>query len=375
MEQTTILEKLKIVFEISKSSKLFILVILGLIILAVVGFTTTNRTKKRSKKIYAAIYLFIIIALLIMYHSSLSKMFDYMMNNLFIVIYFPNIAVYLAAILITNIILWTSVFNLRTSKIVKNINIIIYSIIHYLLALILSVITTNKLDVFSQTSLYGNKEVQALIELSSIIFITWVIFLIIYKIIRKYQLRNTVPVRKKVIIKKVKVLPDNISEVKVPDFVKVDLKEKEVSKDLTEEPIIIGPYVDVNSKEKDELQASLEQVKKQLILAQEKIKIHEEIEEKQQEQIKYEQKEKNKFKQVVETKTEELEKLRKNKQEPTDYTTAIMNSLDGMLTLEDYKVLATLLKDKQKRKNEQLENQKSNYDRFASIRETYKSVR
>lgn len=371
MEQTTILEKLKIVFEISKSSKLFILVILGLIILAVVGITTTRKTRKRSKKIYAAIYLFIIIALLIMYHSSLNKMFDYMMNNLFIVIYFPNIAVYLAAILITNIILWTSIFNLRTSKIVKNINIIIYSIIHYLLALILSVITTNKLDVFSQTSLYGNKEVQALIELSSVIFITWIVFLIIYKIIRKYQLRNTVPVRKKVIIKKVKVLPDNISEVKVPEFVKIDTKEKE----LTEEPVIIGPYIDVNSKQQDELQASLEQVQEQLRLAQAQIKLHEEIEEKQQEQIKYEQKEKFKFKQAVETKTEELENLRKSKQVPTDSATAIMNSLDGMLTLEDYKVLATLLKDKQKRKKEQQEELNPNHDRFSSIRETYKSVR
>lgn len=374
MKQTTILEKLKIVFEISKSSKLFILVILALIILAVIGITTTKKTKKRNRKIYAAIYIFIIITLLIMYHSSLSKMFDYMMNNLFIVIYFPNIAVYLAAIIITNIVLWTSIFNLRTSKIVKNINIVIYSIIHYLLALILSIITTNKLDIFSQTSLYGNKEVQALIELSSIIFITWIVFLIIYKIIRKYQLRNTVPVRKKIIIKKVKVLPDNISEVKAPNFVKVDIKQKEAQKELTDEPILIGPYIDVNLKEKEELQHNLEQVKAQLSLAQEQIKLHEEIEEKQQKQIKYEQTEKNKFKQVVATKTEELEKLRNNQKASTDSTTAIMNSLDGMLTLEDYKVLATLLKDKQKRKKEQQELN-HNYDKFSQIRQTYKSVK
>ena len=52
-----------------------------------------------------------------------------------------------------------------------------------------------------------------------------------------------------------------------------------------------------------------------------------------------------------------------------------MNSLDGMLTLEDYKVLATLLKDKQKRKTEPQEAVNHNYDKFSQIRETYQIVR
>ena len=68
------------------------------------------------------------------------------MNNFFIVLYFPNIAVYLAAIIIANIILLVSVFGFKTPKLVKTINVIVYAIIHYLLALVLNVITKNEIN-------------------------------------------------------------------------------------------------------------------------------------------------------------------------------------------------------------------------------------
>ena len=119
MEKTTILEKFKIIFEISKSSKLFIAVIAFIILLAIVALTTNKKNAKRGKSIYALVYASILVSLIVVYHESLGKMFDYMMDNFFIVLYFPNVAVYMAAIVITNIILWTSVFNFRTSKLVR----------------------------------------------------------------------------------------------------------------------------------------------------------------------------------------------------------------------------------------------------------------
>lgn len=60
--------------------------------------------------------------------------------------------------------------------------------ITYIFILTLNIITTNQLDVFTQESIYGNKNVQALIELSSTIFVSWILFLVIYKLIRIYQM-------------------------------------------------------------------------------------------------------------------------------------------------------------------------------------------
>lgn len=408
MTKTTILEKFKIIFEVSKSSKLFIAVIAFIILLAIVALTTNKKNAKRGKSVYALVYALVIIGLIVLYHDSLGKMFDYMMNNFFIVLYFPNIAVYMAAIIITNIILWTSVFNFKTAKLVKTINVIVYGIIHYLLMLILNVISTNELDIFSQTSIYGNKQAQALIELSSGIFIVWIIFLLIYKAIRHFQLKNTVPVKQSVVVKKVRKLPEAIREVEVPLYVKAQPR-KEEAKTKTEEPVIIGKFVEQYAAEKETLEQQLLEAQEQLVKAQQQLKVQEEqIKSTNEEHVRYQQ-EKLDFEnshtklyeqQQLMIKTEqaklkaEEEKLQqartafeqeqqkfaaaKDKQKTVDATTAIMQNLDGMLTLEDYKVLATMLKEKQKKKNEakaKEEVRKLEQMKFAQLREVYKSAR
>lgn len=399
MTQTTILEKLKIVFDVSMSSKLFIAVIAFIILLAVVALKTNKKNVQRGKLVYGLTYAAILIAILIFYHESLGKMFDYMMNNFFIVLYFPNVAVYLAAIIITNIILLVSVFNFKTPKLVRNINIVVYGIIHYLLALVLNVISENKLDIFSQVSVYGNKDAQAIIEFSSAIFIIWIIFLIFYKIIRKYQKKDVVAVKRKVIVKKVRALPEGIAEVEVPLFVKAQPKKHEEVK-VNEEPVIIAELVDEHKIEKEQLEKQLAEATSKLKIAEEQIKIHEEtIKQKEEENYQLEeeqislqfeqtqlQQEKIKLQQEKTRLQKENQKLQETKvevldvkEEPKfDKTVEIMKNLDNMFTLEDYKVLATLLKEKQKKKNDQKlkeEIRKQEQLKFAQLHEAYKSVR
>ena len=431
MTQTTILDKLKIIFEVSKSSKLFIGVIIFIILLALVALTTTRKNAKRGKFIYGLAYATVLVAILVLYHDSLGKMFDYMMNNFFIVLYFPNIAVYLAAIIIANIILLVSVFGFKTPKLVKTINVIVYAIIHYLLALVLNVITKNDLDIFSQISIYGNAEAQAIIEFSSAIFMVWMVFLILYKMIRKYQLKGKEPVKRKVIVKKVRTLPEGISEVPVPLFVKAQPR-KEEPKAKTEDPVIIASLVDEHKLEKAALEHQLEEAAEKLRLAEEQlkiqettlkikaeestkreeefntklqlaeeqIKIHEETIrrkvkensklEEEQTNLQYEQialqQEKAKLQQEKNKLQQENQKLQDSKVEvletketpKVDATVAIMQNLDNMFTLEDYKILATILKDKQKKKNEQKlreEIKRQEQLKFASIHEAYRSTR
>lgn len=235
MTKTSFMDKLNIILEVSKSSKLFIAVIAIIVVLAVLAITMNKKNAKYTKNIYVLVYAFILIAILVAYSSSLGKMFDYMMNNLFIAIYFPNIAIYLAAIIITNIILLVSIFNKKITKLIKNINVVMFSIMNYLLVLILSIVHQENLDVFTQTSIYGNGQVQALIELSSSVFMIWMAFLIIYKLIRTYQ-QKTNPyyekpeIHKVIVEKKTRVLPSNIKEIKPLSVATIGTKDVVVEK-------------------------------------------------------------------------------------------------------------------------------------------------
>ncbi len=229
MMKTSIMDKLNIIFELTASSNIILAVIAVLLFIVIVAFTNNKRNEKTTKKIYLCIYAFIILGILIVYSASLGKMFDYMMDNFFIAIYFPNLAIYLAAIIITNIIFLVSVFKQDVTKTIKNINTIVFAIINYLLALILNVIHTNKLDVFTQTSVYGNKEAGALIELSSTIFLVWIFFLVLYKVIMVYQRKNNpidaYRVEKVYVEKRKRILPSNIREVRATEVVSIGTRE------------------------------------------------------------------------------------------------------------------------------------------------------
>ena len=242
MKDLSFLDKLKVLVDVSSSSGLCIASIFILLFLAFVMLTTNKKNSKQTKKLYLIIYIILIVVMLIQYSSSLSTMFDYMMNNLFIAIYFPNLAIYLAAIIATNIILWKTIFNFKEDKLLKVVNTIIYSIMHYLLILILNVVNSNGLDVFNNASVYENNDALALIGLSSTIFMIWIIFMVIYKIIRGRQkqyeekyIKNKQPIRTK--------LPSNIIEVAVPKRVKEVIKiREEVVPKIVQEPSIVDFY-------------------------------------------------------------------------------------------------------------------------------------
>ena len=125
MTKMSLIDKIGVLLELTTSSKISIIVIMSLLFLAYLLISTNKKNFKSSKLLYSSVYILIVCSLLFTYRNSLQNMFDYMMNNFFILVYFPNLAVYLLAIIITNIIIWITVFNTKTTKIIKYINIFI----------------------------------------------------------------------------------------------------------------------------------------------------------------------------------------------------------------------------------------------------------
>lgn len=234
MEKLTLGKELSLFFKIISENKFSIVILLFLIFLTFIFITTNKKNIKTTKKIYIGIYSFITLFLLIFNGKHLGKFFDYMMNNFFIAIYFPNFAIYFAAIIISNIIVLISIFNQKITKLIKNINIVVYTFITYLLILLIGIISKSDLDVYSQASIYKNTSAHALISLTSTVFMLWIIFLILYTIIKKFITKDKdkeeVIVKEKIV--KERILPDNIKEVPIPAFATVvtPITEEEINK-------------------------------------------------------------------------------------------------------------------------------------------------
>ncbi len=260
MEKMTIGKAISILFEVIMNYKLSLIILLFLGLLVYLFISTKKKDIKTTRKVYLMMYIVVLLLIVVLNYNNIYSFFDYMMNNLFIAIYFPNLAIYFAALIVSNIIVLISIFSNNISRVIRNINIVVYTLITYILILLINVISVNKLDIYSRESIYKNINAYGLIELTSIIFLFWIIFLIIYGIIRKYQINNKEKqevIARKVIYKEKekRKLPSNIVRINPPrlahqENINIKLDEKEIENLTNKE---VQRRVNIIMKESHEL--------------------------------------------------------------------------------------------------------------------------
>lgn len=198
MTRVSLFEKIKSLVEIISSSYFFIFMLIVFIILSIYLFNTIKKDEIKTKKTYVYAYAVIIFAIMIFYNSQIFDLLDYLIDNIFIILCFPNLAVYIAMIIFLNMVMIKSVFSKKITNINKIIYIIVYSSIHFILILILNLINKNNINVYDQTSLYSNQELLNLVSLSVIIFILWTLYNIITYFINKANYKIKEPIKKEI---------------------------------------------------------------------------------------------------------------------------------------------------------------------------------
>ena len=177
MTYLSILDKLKIFISLLISSS-YLLVFIGvLILIAILRLTKKINGKKASLMICLSLVLTFLGVILTNY-DILSKTFDNFIDIIFTNIYFPSIYVYLFMIISTYIISIVSAFSRRMPKVYKNINYFMAFILNFFLVINLNVIANDKIDIFSDSSMYTNINLVSMLELSMNIYILWLIAIV-----------------------------------------------------------------------------------------------------------------------------------------------------------------------------------------------------
>ena len=177
MKYTSIIEKLQYLFELIGSSYIYIL-FLGIMLFGLVMFIMNKINKKKFLVMFIILYISLFLAVIFGNLDGMNNVFDGFMNDLFTNIYFPSVYVYLFILLFVDIVTVSSVFNIKNDKIYKIINVICFSIMQFILVIIMDYIADNNIDVFSKSSLFTSSILVALLELSVNIFIGWLVVLI-----------------------------------------------------------------------------------------------------------------------------------------------------------------------------------------------------
>lgn len=171
MVDTTILNKLGLIYKFLSDNSLIAMVLL--LIAVIIMDLLYGRNKKSTKTLYIVIILLAVVYILMCYYKPFINIIDTYIANIFRVTYFPSIVEYVSMILVTILIQIISIK--KCNGFTKHMNIWVGVLIEVLF--IINVIAMNNITVnlSSLTSIYENDLLLSIFQTTGIIFMIWII--------------------------------------------------------------------------------------------------------------------------------------------------------------------------------------------------------
>lgn len=174
MEKVTFLQSIIKVLNLIASIPFFIEILILTAFLLIIMIFFYFRKSKKGKITSLIIYFVTLLLLPISHFSFFVETLDKIVENFISVIYFPSCYVYIATLLITDFsILRNVIKNTRDTKRGKwyqILNLVYFFLFQFLFFLIIRVVITNNIDIFTRSSLYSNTNLTSLIQISSYLF-------------------------------------------------------------------------------------------------------------------------------------------------------------------------------------------------------------
>lgn len=184
MVQLSFIEKLEQLFNIIKTSSLFTIIAILLLVLVISLIIDFKKNKRVNEKTFIATFVIFITFIIYRYNASLLSFADNFFEEMIKAIYFPNIAVYSLILVTINVVMLYTL--IKDKYYLHKISSIITSfIINFLFLITLDLVINEKIDIYEKLTVYSNKELLSVIEITSIIFTLWVIFTAFVKLVNK----------------------------------------------------------------------------------------------------------------------------------------------------------------------------------------------
>ena len=177
MANYSILDKIKILFKTIISNPFFSLSALFGLILAILMIIDIIKQKKIRKRYYIAAWFFVFFFITTKYMKVIPILFDNLINQIFMTLYFPSIGVYMFLLIAVNVgFIYCLIKNIHKSY--KILSGIISIILDLLFVIIINIIVENNIDITSEITLYTNSNLLVLLEISTALFVSWILLII-----------------------------------------------------------------------------------------------------------------------------------------------------------------------------------------------------
>ncbi len=174
MEKVTFLQSIIKVLNLIASIPFFIEILILTAFLLIIMIFFYFRKSKKGKITSLIIYFVTLLLLPISHFSFFVETLDKIVENFIAVIYFPSCYVYIATLLITDFSILRNVIkntkDTKRGKWYQILNLVYFFAFQFLFFLIIRVVITNNIDIFTRSSLYSNTNLTSLIQISSYLF-------------------------------------------------------------------------------------------------------------------------------------------------------------------------------------------------------------
>ncbi len=187
MNDFSLVDKLKILMNMIATSPLFLFCFLIGILLLVLLILYIKKGTKVNKWILISILIIICIMLIFNYNSILFHLFDDLINSIFMALYFPNFTIYLLILIVSNFFFIYSIFNKKVKNSYKIANTSCSLILDIFLIFIIDIVKKTGISTYDTLDLYTNSNLLVLLQLSSAVFVSWILLNLLLTAYHKLQ--------------------------------------------------------------------------------------------------------------------------------------------------------------------------------------------
>lgn len=181
------LEKIQTLFNYIFSSfltiELFMLMLLFFFLLML-----NIKRKQRIVNYFTSICIIIFMGIIIFLNWNYAVYcFDYFMEGIMKNILFPSTVVYFWIVFLVSLFTIITIFSKKDMKFKKYVNYISFAFIYLLFSLFIVEVISNKIILADRVELYTNNVILAIVQISDLIFVLWVIYTLFWYLFRYFK--------------------------------------------------------------------------------------------------------------------------------------------------------------------------------------------
>lgn len=181
------LEKIQTLFNYMFSSfltiELFMLILLFFFLLIL-----NIKRKKRIVNYFTSICIIIFMGIIIFLNWNYAVYcFDYFMEGIIKNILFPSTVVYFWIVFLVSLFTIITILNKKDMKSKRYVNYISFAFIYLLFSLFIVEVISNKIILADRVELYTNNVILAIVQISDLIFVLWVIYTLFWYLFRYFK--------------------------------------------------------------------------------------------------------------------------------------------------------------------------------------------